>query len=193
MTEISDTIIEEIEEQQPPSRGRSVVLVTGIVLLVALFGVFTWSLQTRESTQLIGAPSPPFELTTFEGEQISLADYQGQVVVVNFWASWCVECYREAALLETAYQDFKDRDVVFIGVDYLDTEKEALEYMTRYGITYPSGPDIGSKIYRKFQLTGVPETIFIDRNGNVHHVQIGSIEQPQLYRILEDLVSAEQS
>jgi cytochrome c biogenesis protein CcmG/thiol:disulfide interchange protein DsbE len=123
-------------------------------------------------------------LTTFDGERIALTDLRGQVVVVNFWASWCVECYKEAALLEEAYQDFKDQGVIFLGVDYLDTEKEALEYMAKYGITYPSGQDVGTKISRRYQITGVPETFFIDRNGEVAHVQIGAIERPQLYQLL---------
>ena len=80
-------------------------------------------------------------------------------MVVNFWASWCVECYKEAELLERAWQDHKDQEVVFIGVDYFDTDKE-VGYMQKYGITYPSGPDLGNKISEDYAITGVPETFF---------------------------------
>ena len=96
-------------------------------------------------------------------------------MVVNFWASWCVECYKEAALLEQAWQDHKDQGVIFVGVDHLDTPKEALAYMEKYGITYPSGPDLGDKISQDYAITGVPETFFIDKDGNIAHVQIGPI------------------
>ncbi len=168
---------------------RGIILVVGLISLVVLFFVFAWGLQTRESTQLQGVAAPPFELTTFDGQKIALTDFRGQVVVVNFWASWCVECYKEARLLEEAYQDFKDQGVVFLGVDYLDTEKEALAYIAQYGITYPSGQDFGTEISRDYQITGVPETFFIDQAGDIHHVQIGPIERPQLYPLLQQLVA----
>jgi cytochrome c biogenesis protein CcmG/thiol:disulfide interchange protein DsbE len=138
---------------------------------------------------LQGGRVPHFQLTTFEGDQIDLNDLRGQIVVVNFWASWCIECYDEAPLLEEAYQEFKDQGVIFVGIDYLDTEKEALVYMERYGITYPSGQDLGSEISRDFQITGVPETFFIDRDGTIHHVQIGPIERPQLRQLLQTLTA----
>jgi cytochrome c biogenesis protein CcmG/thiol:disulfide interchange protein DsbE len=110
------------------------------------------------------------------------------VVVINFWASWCVECYKEAALLEQAWQAHRDQGVIFMGVDYLDTDKEALAYMAQYGITYPSGPDIGDDISRAFAITGVPETFFIDKDGNIAHVQIGPITRSQLYALLDRLI-----
>jgi cytochrome c biogenesis protein CcmG/thiol:disulfide interchange protein DsbE len=170
-------------------KGRYIVFGIGVILLIGLFLAFAWQLQTRESTQLQGNMAPQFELTTFEGDQITLSELQGQIVVVNFWASWCVECYDEAPLLEEAYQDFKDQGVVFLGVDYLDTEKEAQVYISQYGITYPNGYDLRSEISETFQLTGVPETFFIDRDGSIHHVQIGPIERPQLYQLLQDLTA----
>lgn len=176
----------------PPAtmpRTRLVGLVIGVLLLLGLVAAFARGLTKTESTQLSGATAPLFVMSTFEGEEIALADLRGQVVVINFWASWCVECYKEAALLEEAYQDYRAQGVVFLGVDYLDTEKEALAYMARYGITYPSGPDIGSKISDAYHITGVPETFFIDKNGQIVHVQIGPIERPQLYGLLERLVA----
>lgn len=191
MTDLTQSILEESTTPKTTSKVPSIILWVGILLLVGLFSVFSWGLQERKSTQLSGDMAPLFELTTFEGETISLADLRGQVVVVNFWASWCVECYKEAALLEQAYQHFKDQGVVFIGVDYLDTVKEALAYMEQYGITYPSGQDIGTKISRNYRLTGVPETFFIDRKGQIGHVQIGAIEEPQLYQLLQQMAAQE--
>ena len=92
-------------------------------------------------------------------------------------------------LLERAWRDYKDQGVVFLGVDYLDTEKEGLAYMAKYGITYPSGPDIGTKISKSYGLTGVPETFFIDKDGNIAHVQIGAIDETQLYALLDQLLA----
>jgi cytochrome c biogenesis protein CcmG/thiol:disulfide interchange protein DsbE len=180
---------------QPKRRstaGQTIILVVGLVLLVGLVAVMAVNLRQVESVDLQGRAAPDFTLPLFdqfEQDEIALADLRGQVVVVNFWASWCVECYKEAELLEQAWQDYKDRGVMFVGVDYLDTDTEALAYMAKYGITYPSGPDIGDKISQDYAITGVPETFFIDKEGNIAHVQIGPIERAQLYSLLESLVT----
>jgi len=172
--------------------GRNIFLILGTFLLLGLIAVMAINLQKTESSDLQDRPAPDFTLTLFdqfEQDQIALADLRGQVVVVNFWASWCVECYKEAELLERAWQDYKDRGVVFVGVDYLDTDKEGLAYMKKYGITYPSGPDLGNKISEDYAITGVPETFFIDQQGQIIHVQIGPIEQAQLYGLLDRLIA----
>ena len=173
--------------------GRTLFLIIGMVLLLGLFAVMAVNLQRVESLDLQGRPAPAFTLPLFpelfEEENIALADLRGQVVVVNFWASWCVECYKEAALLEQAWQDHKDQGVMFIGVDHLDTDTEGLAYMAKYGITYPSGPDIGDKISQTYAITGVPETFFIDKDGNIAHVQIGPINRADLYGLIAKLLA----
>lgn len=181
-----------ISRQRSTTTSRNVFLIIGLVLLLGLLGVMAVNLNKVESVDLQGRQAPDFALPLFdqfEQDQINLATLRGQVVVVNFWASWCVECYKEAALLEQAWQDYGDRGVMFVGVDYLDTDKEGLAYMKKYGITYPSGPDMGSKISKAYAITGVPETFFIDREGNIAHVQIGPIEPDQLYSLLDRLIA----
>jgi cytochrome c biogenesis protein CcmG/thiol:disulfide interchange protein DsbE len=169
-----------------PKQGltlKRVVLIGGGILLLGWAIIMAIGLQNVESAQLQGSKAADFTLPLFdqfEQDQVTLSELQGQVVVINFWASWCVECYKEAALLEQAWQDYKGQDVMFIGVDHLDTEKDALAYMAQYGITYPSGPDLGDKISQTYAITGVPETFFIDKDGNIAHVQIGPIEREML-------------
>lgn len=181
-----------IPQQKQSSPVRNVVIVLGTILLVGLIGIMAINMVDIESTDLQGNTAPEFTLPLFdqfEQDEIRLSELHGQVVVINFWASWCVECYKEASLLEQAWQDYKDQGVIFIGVDHLDTDKEALAYMAKYGITYPSGPDLGDKIADAYGITGVPETFFIDKDGNIAHVQIGPIERPQLYGLLDRLVA----
>jgi cytochrome c biogenesis protein CcmG/thiol:disulfide interchange protein DsbE len=152
-------------------------------------------LRPQSSTLLQGQPAPDFELTAFngeyEGERFSLSDLRGQVVVLNFWASWCVECDKEMPLLEQAWQDYRDEGVWIIGVDYLDIDTKGLAYLDRFGTTYPNGPDIGSQIYQDYQCTGVPETFFIDRDGIIQHVQIGPLTKHQLYGLLDGMLEGE--
>jgi cytochrome c biogenesis protein CcmG/thiol:disulfide interchange protein DsbE len=166
-----------------------------VFVLLGLIGVMAINLSGVESADLQGRPAPAFTLplfAQFEQETITLADLRGQVVVVNFWASWCVECYREAPILEQAWRDYRDREIVFVGVDHLDTEKEALAYMEKYEITYPSGPDLGDKISQAYGITGVPETFFIDREGKIAYVHIGPVEKAQLYALLDKLLAPPQ-
>jgi cytochrome c biogenesis protein CcmG/thiol:disulfide interchange protein DsbE len=86
--------------------------------------------RTQQGPVSVGDRVPNFSLTTFDGQQIDLVDLQGKVVVLNFWASWCKPCEQEAADLETAWRYYQPRgDVIFLGVDYVDTEPVALQYL----------------------------------------------------------------
>ncbi|RMF00373.1 MAG: TlpA family protein disulfide reductase [Chloroflexi bacterium] len=181
-----------LPQQEQSSKTRNIVLFIGMLVIFGLVAVMAANLSSVESTDLQNQKAPEFTLPMFdmfEQDEVKLSDLRGQVVVINFWASWCVECYKEAELLEQAWQDYKGQGVMFLGVDHLDTEKEALKYMQQYGITYPSGPDLGDKISQTYAITGVPETFFIDKDGNIAHVQIGPIERPALYALLEKLVA----
>jgi len=187
-----------VSQQSGQSSGskQRVLLIVGVVLILGLITIMAVNMIDIESVDLKDRKAPEFSLALFdqfEDDQIALSDLRGQVVVVNFWASWCVECYKEADLLEQAWQDYKDRGVVFIGVDHLDTEKEALAYMEKYNITYPSGPDLGDKISQDYAITGVPETFFIDKDGNIVHVQLGPIEKTQLYGLIDKLLAQQPS
>ncbi len=169
------TAEEGLLEEGAPRGGRrswGVILAWAIVLgLLAIFGVSL--LRSQQGPVGVGSKAPEFTLTTFEGEQISLADLQGNAVVINFWASWCTPCEQEAAELEQAYQLMKDRGVVFVGVNYVDTEPEALAYLDRFGITYPNGPDLGTRISQAYRIRGVPETFIVDPLGRVTSFQKG--------------------
>ena len=154
-----------------PRWGRILVWVG----LMALLVILALGLQrSQQGPVTVGDRVPNFTLTTFDGQQIELTELQGQVVVLNFWASWCKPCEQEAADLETAWRDYQPRgDVVFLGVDYVDTEPEARIYLEKFGITYPNGPDLRTRISQAFRIRGVPETYFIDQDNTLHYVQIG--------------------
>jgi len=178
-----------------PARRRSISLAVALGLLLVLMVVLAFGLRPKTSAVLKGHPAPNFDVTAFNGEfagkRFSLADLRGQVVVLNFWASWCVECDKEMPFLEQAWRDYRDKGVWLVGVDYLDIDSAGLAYLDRFGTTYPNGPDIGSRVFQSYQSTGVPETFFIDRQGVVQHVEIGPIDRSKLYALLDQLTASE--
>ncbi|MEW6241990.1 MAG: TlpA disulfide reductase family protein [Chloroflexota bacterium] len=180
------------ESTQAPAR-RGVPLWAQIVVFAFLLGLLLLvgvTLNKRQQgTAQPGDQIPDFTLPLFSGyeyegkTEVKLSDFRGKVVVLNFWASWCKPCEQEAAELEQAWQAYAPGgEVVFLGADYVDTEPEARVYLQKFGITYPNGPDLGTRVSQLFRIAGVPETYFIDREGVLRYVQVGpftSLEQIQ--------------
>ncbi|HKY84840.1 MAG TPA: TlpA disulfide reductase family protein [Anaerolineales bacterium] len=164
-----------------PRRGRPRWVAVAVwVLVLGLLALLGFGLIRRQQGPVgVGSRMPPFTLTTFDGATIASTDLQGKVVLVNFWASWCKPCEQEAAELEQAYELFKDDGVVFLGVDYVDTETEARAYLARFGITYPNGPDLRTSISQAFRIRGVPESYVFRPDGTIDSVQIGPYESLQ--------------
>lgn len=166
----TETAVQEVPPRSRPRWGR-IVAWGGMLALLVLVGLGL--LRAQQGPVRIGQPVPAFTLTTFEGEQITLDAIKGNVVVINFWASWCKPCEQEAADLETAWRYYAPRgDVVFLGIDWTDTEKNALAYLQKFDITYPNGPDLGTRISQRYRITGVPETYIVDREGNLAYVKL---------------------
>jgi cytochrome c biogenesis protein CcmG/thiol:disulfide interchange protein DsbE len=173
------------QPQQTDSRMGKRVMIFGmgisvgavlawVAVLTLLLVLFLGLRRSQEGPVGVEDKAPDFTLTTFEGEEISLEDLKGKVVVVNFWASWCTPCEQEAADLENAWLQYKPRgDVVFLGVDYVDTETEAMGYLNKFNISYPNGPDLGTRISQTFRIQGVPETYIIGKDGKLVSFQKG--------------------
>jgi cytochrome c biogenesis protein CcmG/thiol:disulfide interchange protein DsbE len=178
---------EETAPAAPPARRWPAVLAwTALVALLAVVGVQL--VRAQQGPVGVGTRAPDFSLTTFDGQTVNLADLRGKVVLVNFWASWCIPCEEEADFLEHAHRLLQDEGVVLIGVDYVDTEREALAFLARFNITYLNGPDTGTRISQAYRIRGVPETFVVRPDGIIDSVQIGPY--PSLQAILHAVESA---
>ena len=163
---------------------RAVPLWAQIVVwafLVGLLAVVGMGLsRAQQGTIQPGYEVPDFNMTLFSDyeyngqSEVKISDLRGKVVFINFWASWCKPCEQEAAVLEEAWQYYQPGGkVVFLGVDYVDTEPEARIFLKKFGNTYPNGPDLGTRISQMFRIQGVPETFIIDIDGILRYVKIG--------------------
>ena len=180
------------EQEQPSSadsRRRSARLVVFAAALVLVLASLAYGATTRGSGQLQSGPAPDFTLGLFDGGEISLSDLRGQIVVLNFWASWCTPCKEEAPMLESVWQRYAGQGVSVIGVDYKDTEPAARAFIEEFGITYPNGPDTRSRIAGAYGVQGVPETVVITQQGEIAKVFVGSPTEAQLTAVLEDLLA----
>jgi cytochrome c biogenesis protein CcmG/thiol:disulfide interchange protein DsbE len=152
-------------------------LLAWLGLLAFLIMLSLGLLRNQQGSVGVGETIPNFTLKTFDGQQISLADQKGKVVVINFWASWCKPCEDEAAALEQAWHKYKpDGKVVFLGIDYADTEPQALAFLKKFAVTYPNGPDLRTAVSQLFRITGVPETYILDREGRLQYAKKGPFQ-----------------
>ena len=123
--------------------------------------------MTTSEIARVGQPAPDFELELFDGGKVRLSDFEGKVVVLNFWASWCPPCRKEMPDFERTWQAYQDRGVVFIGVAVQDYEPDSRAFVKETGVTYPIGMDWTGRIFNSYRPTAMPTTFLIDREGIV--------------------------
>jgi cytochrome c biogenesis protein CcmG/thiol:disulfide interchange protein DsbE len=160
------------------------------LLLIFLVTIAFILYRTQRGNADVGERIPDFSLRTFDGQTISLSSLRGKVILINFWASWCSPCAEEAAMLEKAWQHYRsDENVAFIGVDYVDTETDALKYLQKHTITYPNGADLGTRISQLFRIRGVPETYILDPAGVLIYYRIGPFSSyDEIINIIDPLL-----
>ena len=196
---MTETVQPTENQPEQTEKPKSEVRVTTILLWVAVFGILAlvgWGLINANKTRPeAGQVAPEFTVEYFNGYEwedkpvSALEDMKGKVVVLNFWASWCVECRVEADLLEQASRQYANEDVVFLGVAYADVEPNSIDYLKEFDITYPNAPDLGTSISSDYEITGVPETFFIGKDGVIANVVIGPVNGPAMMNTINTLLA----
>ena len=161
----------------------AIVMVT-LIIVAARAVSQTSGMQSFAASVAAGErpTTPGFDLETLDGDdRIDLADLQGKVVVVNFWASWCDPCKDEAPLIEDLWRSLgADGDVVFVGVDTQDLRSDARAFAETYGLTYPLVYDEGGGVGRAWGVSAYPETFVLDPEGRAVAWFPGVIRADQL-------------
>lgn len=181
--------------------NRALVAVLFATPLIALFA---WGF-TRDPNVIVsplpGHEAPAFALEVFApgqpplarpiGDTVRLADLRGQVVVLNFWASWCLACGDEHAILTETAKRYAGRPVHFLGVLYNDVPTAGTAWIARMGgQSYPSVNDPAARTAIDYGLYGVPETFFLDATGRVAYKHTGAVTEKVLTRVVDSLMAA---
>lgn len=165
-----------------------VALLLGLAYLSIAGGSQSWAPDPDRRPAAPPLAGPELSAVGTSGGEVALADFRGRPVVVNFWASWCPPCRAEARDLERVSRAYRDRGVVFLGVDIQDTEDEARRFLRDYDVTYPNLRDATNALAVSYGVNGIPTTFFVDRDGRVAGSRTGPLDERRLVAQIEELL-----
>jgi len=172
--------------RQLSARERLYALVGAVAALALVAGI--WALTGRDvapgGTAMgeVNRPAPAFSLEGLAGDTVDLQAYRGQVVLLNFWATWCEPCRREMPALQAAYETYGDQGLAIIGVNLLDdertrgnTEEDVRAFIGQFGVTYPTALDASGEVTDAYRVFPLPTSFFIDAQGQIRYVHVGEL------------------
>jgi thiol-disulfide isomerase/thioredoxin len=168
------------------SNWRSVAAVA--VLLILALAACSGSRPEQVGGITQGIKAREFSLQSLDGEEVSLSDLNGQVVLVNFWASWCEPCRDEIPDLEAAYQKYHDEGFTILGINVQESPDTVKEFVARLGITYPVLLDVDGRVLKEYRSGGLPISLVLDRNGVIRARQTGYLSAAQLETYLAQVL-----
>ncbi len=165
----------------------------GVLALVAALGLASLDDVGRDP---IGEVDPgierasAFSLPSLDGGEVSIGDYSDGPVFLYVWASWCAPCEREAPLIERLWREYEARGYTFVGINILDSEREAQRFIERHGLTFPTLLDGAGDVYLEFGVNGVPESYFLAPGLEVERKFLGELREDEFRDMLEDIEDA---
>ncbi len=177
-------------DPRPPTAGRRAWWGSPLIVALAFLGLAALAFLSRGGAVAPAIaearpPAPDFAAPSFAGGEIALAAFRGKPVVLNFWASWCPP---EARELERVWQAYRNRGIVFLGVNIQDPEPEARAFLHAFGVTYPNVRDVTNGIATAYAVGALPTTVFIDRDGRIAGRWVGILTEQQLVARVEELL-----
>ena len=164
----------------------------GLVFLFGFNGNISLPLTGNLASQadvpspIVGQPAPNIDLQTLSGNRISLTDLKGKVVLLNFWATWCVPCQQEMPLLQDRASRFPE-NLVVLGINYDEPSSLVQNFVTGLKITFPILLDPGAKTQALYRVRGYPTTVIVDGQGVIRFVHIGELSSTVLDDYLKKL------
>lgn len=177
-----------------------------VVLVIVIGGLFTWrelladdgiagdtalGVAAQSLSVEVGEPAPDFTLETPGGELVSLSDFRGQVVVLNFWATWCTPCRKEMPEFQALWEEHEaEGDLVLLAVNVRESADAVTDFVEEFGLTFPVALDASGDVLDEYGLPGLPGTFFIDAAGVLQARVLGPLDAE---RLREGVASAESS
>jgi peroxiredoxin len=137
-----------------------------------------------------GAAAPSFTVRGLDGSSHSLADYRGRVVVLNFWATWCIPCRAEMPDLEHEARVFRADPVVILGMDWKESAESVKDFTTMLGTTYPMLLDADGRAYDAYRVGALPTTFVLDRRGHIRKMRLGLASRDEIDAEIRDALKA---
>ena len=141
------------------------------IVLAALFTVF--AATSIASSGLTGQAAPDFALKSSTGKNLRLSEYRGDVVMINFWATWCGPCRQEMPLLDELYTRYQRVGFSLLGVNIDDDSSRAVQMIEELGVNFPVLFDASKQVSKLYEVEAMPVTVLVDREGTVRHVHHG--------------------
>ncbi|PZC50471.1 MAG: cytochrome c biogenesis protein CcmG, thiol:disulfide interchange protein DsbE [Chloroflexi bacterium] len=183
-------------------RLESASLIVALAATISLIALMVWALaQTGGNPGGLGinnqsgeidieaGMAPLIALPEIDGRFIDISEFKGQIVMVDFWSSWCPPCVAEASDLTSTYELYKSKDVAFVGIAIWDEESKIRRHMNTFAVNYPNAIDFQGKVAIAYGVRGIPEKFFLDRKGNIVKKYVGPISSETLSDILDGLIS----
>lgn len=176
-------------------QGRILVIAAGAALL-ALVSAFGIAMSRDVGQSPTGEVDPgiervaPFSLPTIDGERFAIEDYASGPVFIYFWASWCAPCAREAPLIQALWAEYEPQGYTFLGINILDSDRGARDFVEFYGITFPMLIDGEGDVYFDFGVNGVPEAYFVAPGLEIQRKYIGELRESDFREMLEGIRAA---
>jgi len=181
-------------------KTKTILLIASIVLIVAAIIMLQKPWESKKAVipaalrsagaesngPMIGQSSVDFTLMSIDGKQISLSDFKGKPIVLNFWATWCPDCLNEMPWFEEEYRK-SNGSIVFIGVDLQESGDKVMKFVSEHSITYPILLDPDGTVRGIYHSMGVPTTYFINSNGTVVDKKNGGLTLEELQQKLEEI------
>jgi cytochrome c biogenesis protein CcmG/thiol:disulfide interchange protein DsbE len=183
---------------KPLRQELMMVLIGGLIGVVIV--AIVWIISARLATPEIPAaaetnrPAPAFNLPRVGGGSLQLNELRGKIVLINFWGTWCAPCIEETPALQSAYMQLKDQGVEFVGINLRHQEAVGAEgdnavaaFAQGFNVTYPIVMDVDGEIARKYQISPIPVSYFLDTEGNIRYVYVGTLTANEVMQLVKRL------
>jgi thiol-disulfide isomerase/thioredoxin len=183
------------------ARLTTPLVLRGLVLTMLVGGLAAWLVMGSGGQRIleslpgnaprpveVGNPAPDFRLATPNGGSLALSELRDKVVVLNFWATWCVPCRAEMPALENVYRELGPQGLVVVGVDVQESAEQVLAFLPEVGVTFPIVLDSDTRLATRYRATGLPATFIVDRTGTVRDIRLGPYTEEMLMPRLTPLL-----